>query len=312
MVENNYSINTPVALFIFLREKTVLQIIDILRELNAKTIYLIGEGPRPNRDGEEEEVRRIRNVIEKAIDWECTIRRDYAEADIGAGHRISSGITYVLSQENEAIFLEDDILPTKDFFIFCESLLEKYRYDSRIMAVCGCNMIQNYATDDSYLFCQIPFPWGWATWKRAWQGYDYYIKSWNELKETKFLKPMFPDTEIYRQKAREWDLAYNGIDFTWDYQFAYHIMINSGLVIVPKENLIKYQGFDDVATNSSMNKFENRAGKLVLPFKHPRVIARNYSFEKEYYNIWLYNNKMLRKKAQLYIKRLLNIFAKKR
>lgn len=300
-----YEMKTPVALFIFLRDKTVLDIIDVLRRCRAKKIYLIGEGPRKDRPGEAEKVAVIREKVEHAIDWDCEVVKDYAPEDIGAGNRISTGVSFVLDREESAVFIEDDILPSKDFFAFCDEMLERYRNDTRVMAVSGCNMIQHYETEFSYFFCQIPFPWGWATWKRAWSGYDYRIRTWKEEKRKKSLLPMFPDREIYRQKANEWDLAYKGIDFTWDYQFAYHIMTNSGLVIVPKDNLIKYQGFDAVATNSSKNKFENVPMPLELPIKHPDTVMKSYDFEEKYYDTWLYNHRRFKKKCELLIKRIL-------
>ena len=43
---------------------------------------------------------------------------------------MASGISWVFSQVEEAIILEDDCVPHLSFFRFCEEMLERYRTDS--------------------------------------------------------------------------------------------------------------------------------------------------------------------------------------
>lgn len=302
---DDYSIRSPIVLFIFLRDSNVLQTINVLRQVNARSIYLVGEGPRPDRKGERERVLNVRDAVLKAIDWDCSVKTNFVDEDIGAGNRIASGISWVFEYEERAIFLEDDVAPTIDFFRYCDELLEYYNDDKRIMAVCGSNLIQEYGIEESYLFSQLVFPWGWATWKRAWLNYDYKVSEWKRFKKSRYLEKQFPDKTIYRIRAKTWDQAYSGIDYTWDYQFLFHIMINSGYTIIPKKNLICYLGFDDVSTNSTgRNKFMNTPCELDLPLVHPQNVFKNIEYEKQYYDTWEYNHHPLRKKIKYYLLQL--------
>lgn len=96
-------------MFIFKRKDTVLRIIDRIREVKPKTFYIIADAGR--NDEEKALVRECREAVEKAIDWECNLIKNYAKENRGVHAQIGMGALWVFEREERAIFLEDDNLP---------------------------------------------------------------------------------------------------------------------------------------------------------------------------------------------------------
>jgi len=57
--------------------------------------------------------------------------------------RLSSAISWFFDNEREGIIFESDCLPNQYFFTFCETLLEKYRDNEKIMHIGGNNFLFN-------------------------------------------------------------------------------------------------------------------------------------------------------------------------
>ena len=110
-------INSPVVLFIFKRIDTTKQVIDRIRRVAPPKVYVVGEGHRPNVPGEKELVQQVREMVINELDWGCDVLTNFVPEDIGVGKRMSSGIDWVFSHEEQAIFIEDDILADTTFFI---------------------------------------------------------------------------------------------------------------------------------------------------------------------------------------------------
>ena len=82
--------------------------------------------------------QQAREVTEK-VDWDCEVMRNYSDVNLGCRKRVSSGLDWAFKQVESAIILEDDCLPHPSFFHYCESLLNYYRDDERIMVISGNN-----------------------------------------------------------------------------------------------------------------------------------------------------------------------------
>lgn len=94
--------NIPVVLFIFKRYKTTKKIIDILRQINVSHIYLIADGARDEQ--EEKRVSECRSEVEKYIDWDCTVTKNYADKNRGVMENIGNGARWVLKEKKRRFF----------------------------------------------------------------------------------------------------------------------------------------------------------------------------------------------------------------
>jgi len=174
-------LRTPVVLIIFNRPPTTERVFAEIAKARPQKLFVVADGPRPERSGEAEKCAAARAVIDR-VDWECEVLRNYAEVNLGCRQRPPTGISWVFEQVAEAIILKDDCVPHPTFFRFCEELLEKYREDERVMHISGSNFQPGYTRGPfSYYFSRFNPIWGWASWRRAWQHYDLNMKLWAEL-----------------------------------------------------------------------------------------------------------------------------------
>ena len=204
---------------------------------------------------------------------------NYSDVNLGCKIRVSSGLDWVFSEVEEAIILEDDCLPHPSFFAFCEELLEKYRNDSRIMQICGSNVLKDQVNiDDSYYFSKYGPIWGWASWGRAWQYYDVEMKLWLTVRDNNWLMDILHSKSAVRYWENVFQDVFDGLIDTWDYQWTFACWIQSGLTVLPNVNLVSNIGFNDQATHTkkSKNCLANMyTGALAFPLIHPKFIIRN-------------------------------------
>lgn len=268
--------NTPVALTLFNNPESVRKVFARIRDARPPMLFLISDaGRNPN---EQVLVAQSRKAAE-AVDWECEVFKNYAEHNMGARERLSSGISWVFEHVDRAIIFEHDCLPDPSFFPFCEELLERYKDDTRVMHIGGTNFHQHnraFHPGESYYFSLIPQIWGFATWRRAWQHYDVTLSKWPQVKEKKILDGIFTDPAVLDRWSYLFEKYYKGEVNSWDGQWTFACLINHGLSVTPSANLVTNIGFGPRAltTHNVRSAFANLFTiPMHFPLTHPSVIA---------------------------------------
>jgi hypothetical protein len=264
-----------VALFIFKRPDVTAQTFARIRAARPGLLLLVADAPRPHVEGEAALCQQTRAVVE-AVDWPCTVLRNYADVNLGCGRRLSSGLDWVFEQVEEAIILEDDCLPDPTFFTFCAEMLARYRDDARVMMVSGGNFLEGRRfSDDSYYFSRNSHIWGWAAWRRAWRLYDFNMTQWPVLRQRQWLKSVLPDRFLVAQWQRTFDLVAAGKIDTWDFQWSFCVWANNGLSITPNISLVSNIGFGHAHATYSVENNPNviKAQSMSYPLRHPQSVA---------------------------------------
>lgn len=236
---------SPVLFMIFKREDTTRRVFERIRLAQPPRLYIAADGPRPDKKGEVEKCKATRSVVD-VIDWPCKVERLYHDHNLGCGVGPSTAISWFLSKETEGIIIEDDIIPHPDFFRFCDEMLEEYRDDKRVMMVSGHNSFFNgYDSENSYYLSHLGGIWGWATWRRAWEGYKFDLRDVSRVDLEDALRSQpFPEPFIQKWLS-DYDMMCSSLrKDAWDYQWAIHRFIRQGLSVVPYQNLTLNIGFD--------------------------------------------------------------------
>lgn len=304
-MNDDFSLRIPVAFIIFNRPDTAVQVFTEIRKAKPCKLYLISDAARDGRPDEEEKVRKCRADIEAMIDWDCEVHKDYAERNLGCKKRVSSGISGVLENEEAVMILEDDVVPSEDFFPYMQQMLTEYKDDDRIMMVSGTNLLKNHEIKGDYTYSYFPVIWGWGTWQRAWSRYyDPDMKDWVLDKNRKQLRKVYGNPLSYWLFKRDADFVYNGGKDTWDLQWDYCRMKRGCLGIVPKHNLINNIGFDrDDATHTTDRSFEDFSyGEMRIPCESPGPVMEDLSYDRAYLKKYMGIRKIfnaLRKRLKL-------------
>jgi len=278
---NEFKLTTPVAFIIFNRLDTTKEVFEKIREAKPQKLYIISDAAR--NEAESEKVTQTRNYVENNIDWECEVHKNYAESNMGCKKRVASGISWVLEQEENTIILEDDCIPKKEFFQYCQEMLERYKDNPEVMMVTGTNLIGDKEISHDYTFSYFSMIWGWATWKRAWNLYDVQIPLWPDAKKSKKMLPVYGRLSYFFFE-RDTDKVYHNEKDTWDIQWDFTRLYYQGLGVVPKGNLINNIGFNrEDATHTTGESFEDFTyGEISFPLKHPASVVRNIKYDKAY------------------------------
>jgi hypothetical protein len=279
-------LKNSVLFLVFNRADTTAQVFEAIRQARPPRLYVAADGAREGRPGEDalcEETRRVATQV----DWPCEVRTLFRDRNLGCKAAVSSAITWFFEHEEQGVILEDDCLPAPVFFAYCDELLEKYRDDERVTCISGDNFLPDSVRQqltDSYYFSVFNHIWGWASWRRAWQGYDVNMSDWSLQRGKAILKRVFPDNPPLR---RIWlgtlDRVARGEINTWDYQWVYHCWRAGGLTCLPSVNLISNIGFDERATHTVDGNNQLAAlptQSLAMPLKHPVEVRQNHRADK--------------------------------
>lgn len=301
------SLSTAVGFIIFSRSNFVEQVFEVIAQAKPKKLFVIQDAPRLDRPGEAEKCAAARAVIQK-VDWDCEVFTNFSEVNLGPGRRIATGMEWVFSHVEEAIFLEEDALPSLSYFSFCEAMLERYRHDKRVMSINGCNYVNRNRTGDSYYFSKYFDCWGWALWKRSWGYYDYHMKSWPEFQQSGSLDQIFEDPyekEYWRGAFERMYRDPQEIN-TWDIQLQYAIWSQSGLIVSPNKNLIGNIGCNDLEGLHATGKYDPRADvpiEQLKEIKHPSFVVRNREADQNLFDI-IHGGKEIRRRDRPLMKML--------
>ena len=259
--------NTPILLIIFKRKDTALKVLETIKEVKPKKLYIAADGQR----NEEEKIKCIdtREAVLKAADWECEVKTLFQDKNLGCCNGVSKAITWFFDNEEQGIILEDDIIAENSFFYYCEKLLDYYKDNEQIMHIAGDSPLDRKVGEASYYFATIEHCWGWASWRRAWKYYDSTMKTISFKDTKKILKKRYKDFNI-RDYWKNWFYRTADIN-TWDYQWTYCIMSKDGICINPSLNLTSNIGFGEDSTHT-VNPNDENANRKTYPIDFENLI----------------------------------------
>jgi hypothetical protein len=304
--------NTPLLLIAWRRPHTLRQVIDAIRPVAPTRLFVACDGPNPERPGEAEKVAATRQVIEQEIDWPCQIERLYSDVHQGCRLGVSRAITWFFEQVEEGIMLEDDCVPHPDFFPYCTTLLERYRHDTRVWCISG-NNFQNgqWRGDGSYYFSRYNHCWGWASWRRCWHHYDGELSQWPALCDSGLLETIFEDPLERDYWSGIWQrLIDQSQPDTWDYQWFFTCLANSGLTALPNRNLVSNVGFGEGAAHTTGVADPTVADQGLGELKHPQFVLRNtvadrYTYAHVFASTAQWHKRAILTRLKVYVKRQL-------
>jgi hypothetical protein len=306
MLDYSAARNVPVLFLIFNRLNTTQQVFSVIRQLQPKYLYVASDGARPDKADEKEKVQTVRDYVLNNIDWDCEVKTLLRQENLGCGRAVSGAITWFFENVEQGIILEDDVLPSLSFFSYCAELLERYKNNNQVLHIAGYNPFGWIFSRASYYFGNFMYCWGWASWRRAWQQYDYNIQGLSEFIKRDKVDKILPKHVLDSLGSLK------HID-TWDYQWLYAILKNNGLCVIPKCSLVSNIGFGTDATHTkggSGSGCTKRYEMLVL--KHPAKISLNKRYGKKWHETLHPKYGFLRKSIGLPSVALLRWYVQKR
>jgi hypothetical protein len=246
-------LNTPLLFLVFNRPLETARVFEAIRAQRPRRLFVAADGARTDRPHEREAVAQTRKTA-TMVDWPCDVKLLFRDENLGCGRAVSEAITWFFDQVAEGIILEDDCLPHPDFFPFCETMLARYRNEPRIATVAGTHFLPaNLEHAESHYISKYFQMWGWASWRRTWQDYDFNLSRLTEAEWQQLLGRVHP-TKV---EAGYWheilkSLRGGAID-TWDFQVFFSCWRTGANHIMPSRNLISNIGYGESATHTNFD-----------------------------------------------------------
>jgi len=273
---------SPVLFLVFNRPDTTRQVFEAIRAAKPPRLYVAADGPRIHRQGESERCEEVRRIA-TAVDWACELKTLFRDQNLGCKMGVSGGINWFFENEEEGIILEDDVLPIRSFFPYCDELLERYRHDERVGVISGCNLIsRRFTTKESYFFSRYNHVWGWASWRKVWKHYDVSMKAWPEWRDNGGLTSISDGNKLFQSYWRSiFDNTFQGGLDTWDYQWMFCCWKQGMITALPSHNQTHNLGFahpDAVHTTNVAPDYikESLPKPLTVPLRHPDNVERSF------------------------------------
>ena len=257
----------PVVLFVYNRPWHTEQTLSALmkNDLAAESeLFIYSDGQKNNSDQKTlEDIRRVRSVIRKK-QWCGKVHIIESDINRGLADSIVGGVTEIVNKYGKVIVLEDDIVTQKGFLQYMNDALNVYEEDERVMHITGYMCPHKGIKLSETFFYNLPFPWGWATWKRAWDHFNndsnFLYKYFNENNLWEDFNTAGSDYLQYQLEANV-----RGELKTWFIKWHASLLIQNGLTLYPHKSLIHNIGFDASGVHCGQtNKFD---GPLVSSVK---------------------------------------------
>lgn len=290
--------NVPILFLVFNRPAQTTRVFETIRQARPQRLFVAADGPRPGRAGEGALCAETRRLA-TAIDWPCEIKTLFRETNLGCGAAVSGAISWFFENVEEGIILEDDCLPNPDFFKFCAVMLERYRDNEKVGTIGGVHCLPaELEMNRSHYASKYFQMWGWASWRRFWQHYDFSMSTATD----QGWRDIFRATHPVQLEAKFWHLIYQklksgGFD-TWDFQVCFTAWQQRAVHIMPSKNLVSNLGYGSDATHTN---FASQMSELstfplevndVLPQLEPKPQIDDLIFYVRYldslgYTFWL-------------------------
>lgn len=236
---------TPVLLLIYNRPDLTRRTVSRLVELGVRELYVSADGPKDAADS------RLCDAARACLSVPgLEVHRNFSDTNRGCRAGVMHGLGWFFSHVEAGIVLEDDCLPTAGFIQFAADLLERYRLDTRVYMISGCNPLRHWETGHSHYFIRIGQIWGWATWRDRWDEFDPKLAQLEAFSEKRGLQRLFGNTQIPVQFEGMVRKTLSGTIDTWDYQWTMHHLMQGRLAAIPARNMVDNIGFGPQATHT--------------------------------------------------------------
>jgi hypothetical protein len=163
--------NLPVLIVGFNRTSSLRRVLEATLESSVVgPIYISVDGPKQNSDGVVDGIDpKFLHELSDMSKNGTKIQLLQHPENLGLGNHMRLAIDWIFESETVAVILEDDCLPSKDFFSFASHMLTLYEAEKRVFTVAGTNMPSySPAGGQNHFFSRYPRVWGWATWRDRW------------------------------------------------------------------------------------------------------------------------------------------------
>lgn len=205
--------------------------------------------------------------------------------NLGLSKSIVDGVDSFCKSHGCVVVLEDDLIVAPDFLHFMASSIKHYENNNEIMQVGAYTIAPPFDLVTDTFLLPVTTTWGWGTWARAWEKFNWIPKGWPETRYDNKWLTRFQINGAGNYVSMLEDRL-NGRNDSWGILWWYAVSRNGGQVVYPRHSLVWNGGFDGsgVHCGSGSALGQKSAVADVLTFADtitfpPKMQHRNQDFE---------------------------------
>jgi hypothetical protein len=232
----------PVALFAYRRPEHLQAALSALAAntlAGDTSLTIFCDGPRTAT--EVADVEAVRSLARRASGFR-EVHVVVREENLGLAGSLIRGVSTMLADHDRVIVLEDDILTSPHFLTYMNQALERYQEETQVWCIHGYQFPVKQPLPDTF-FLRGAECWGWATWRRAWQGFESDgSRLLDTLKQKNLVRAFNLDGgyDYYGLLAQQ---AAGKVD-SWAIRWRASAFVQGGLCLWPGRSLVKNIGHD--------------------------------------------------------------------
>jgi hypothetical protein len=243
------SSRAPLALFAYRRTQHLAAVLDSLErcpEFSDTPVHVFSDGPRDHNAVAD--VAAVRAMLAARRRSNMTIVE--ATANRGLARSIIAGVTELCSSHGRVIVIEDDLVVSPATLTWFNAALDRYADAQSVWQISAHQFaVPQFRDRGEAMFLNFSTSWGWATWDRAWKGFDPDAPGWEQLAQDSDLRRRFDCGGAYPY-AHMLEQQMGGKIDSWAIRWWWSMFRNSALGLFPPRPLVSNIGEDGTATHA--------------------------------------------------------------
>lgn len=276
-------VETPVLFITFVRPDYARQTWEGIKAARPKTLYFYSNKGRIDKAGEVERNNEIRSYINE-IDWECNLHTFFRDECVEIYTSLRSAISWLFDNEKEGIILEEDCVPTKAFFSYCDQMIKLYRNNKKVWCISGDNYLGYKPSETDIFFSHYHFMYGWASWSDRWEQIPWGNVPVKKLMNSDLVS-FYQSKREARYRVKELKRCEKLVNekHCWDFALGILIDMNNGVTVHPKEHLVTCVGLvgthSKIAKKTMFHVSSNPSSDNYLINRLPKAIEVDYTYD---------------------------------
>lgn len=257
----------------YARSENLSKIVDTALRSGIQRIYIVLDVSNTNTKIQAEQKRMEAFVQKFQSESNIFIGLKVRDHNVGCSANLLSGIDWAFTDEECLAILEDDCIPSSDFFQFTDQAL-KYLENKEDIWISGGFRVLPHLLLDQTVLTKYPITWGWATTRKKWQEMkEVLVEQERTFSDVNFKGCGKLEKVYWRAGARR---SYQGYIDAWDIPLALAFLSKGKSALSPAASLVTNIGDDEFATHTSSKSSGIAQGVGILQKGKLSPISSNF------------------------------------
>lgn len=235
----------PVLITAFLRPEKTKELVAQLISMGAQSIFLSVDKGRTSKEVQAQQLM-LNEITSLQLDSNTKIQINQLKVNSGLAVAVISALDWFFSSVEFGVILEDDLIPTPQFFEYCNANRFVLEENSNCWLLSGNQFTELSDSVNHPILSHYPLIWGWATTSDKWRVMKNEVLNGTSVltpKRINLVKFGFFHTGMLRARKGKID--------SWAVPLSARMYMTGSTCLLPPFNLVSNQGDDSISTHSS-------------------------------------------------------------